>query len=296
MGVKRLVSADSESGKLPDVVLSNLDERNPNFVNGIKSQGLNGAQVPVMSGNGQASLINWRVDAGTGSEYAVHITSGPLFAGAGLIGLGADYGNKPALLVNNKASGAGVVIHNQSTVASGASGLFGLNSSPVQPFMRLQQEAGSARGVLFQMIGSTTNKDSHLFELQNFNGTVLTWMDNAGGQHFTEDSYFNESVISSDATANHHRFYGRAAASASGPWWPFEVAQEQNISYLRGGAATGTKGAESYSRTFMSMDSNTGAIGFFGVAPVSRRPLPSTGVTVEQIAQALTEIGIAYRS
>lgn len=63
--------------------------------------------------------------ANEGSQSSLHLPQGAGITGPYLIGIGNDNESSPGILVANKASGIGVKIHQQSTIAAATA--YGLN-------------------------------------------------------------------------------------------------------------------------------------------------------------------------
>lgn len=260
-----------------------------------------GSQVTIQKG--ASSYLNWMVD-GTGAGYGIHVTSAPNYAGSGLIGVGNDFGTGPGILVNNKAGGAGIILHNQTTVTGSASGFYGLQSSTTRPFARWQQEAGSAKGTLLQLISSAYTKANHLIEIQHQNARPLAWLDGSGQYHLEENTYGQQVQTLADANGVRLRMFARANTSGTGPWWPAELAQVQEKVYLRGAstAATDRTLDPTFNKTFMTMDTFTGNISFFnGTAPVARQAVPvaatdaaTTQALANSLRTALINLGLCY--
>ena len=84
-----------------------------------------------------------------GSKATMHLLMGEGFTGDYLIGIGNDFGNKPGMLIANKAQGMGLFINNQATLLGGAGyGLRVVNSAVNAPGASFQAlVAGAATAV-----------------------------------------------------------------------------------------------------------------------------------------------------
>lgn len=262
------------------------------------TRALDGSQIDVAKGD--TSYINWRA-TGSGAGYGIHLTSGPDFAGSGLIGLGVDYGTAPGLLVNNKAGGAGINLHNMASVYGSGVGFNGLQSNTSRELVRWQQEQGETRAPLAHLIATSTDDDAHLFEFaRGGTDTLTSWFDNRGRFHVRDIAGNNhKTTVDQDG----FRVLRNAGAPGSDQRWGSRITQSGNLVQF---LATGTAADESaltYDRKWLEYRMDFNQLGFFGVTPVSRQALGAAAVTedltavtalVNQLRTALINFGLGF--
>lgn len=233
-----------------------------------------GSQITVQKGS--TSYLNWVV-AGSGAGYGIHITSDPAYAGSGLIGVGNDYGTSPGILINNKAGGAGLSIHNQSTVTGTGVGFVALQSNTTREFARWEQQQGATRAPLAHLIATSTNDDARLFEFARGGTDTLTaWFDNRGRFH-VKDIGGNDHQTTVDQDG--FRILRNAGAPGSTLRWGSRVTQTTNFVQFLATQTAAAEGSLSFNRKYIEFRMDTNALGFFGVTPVNRQALGTVAAT-----------------
>lgn len=239
---------------------------------------------------GETSYLQWRVHKADATGYAIHLVPASDFAGSALIGIGNDFGTAPGMIINNRAGGSGLTIHNQSSVTGNAVGFKGLNTSTTNPLVTLQAEHGAGRGELLQMIGTTSDASAVIMSLKTNAGSTI--MDLSLQRFRLRSAQGGESRIV-HTTDMERRIYAPNGSSqfaaimekvgGTSGRWGIHVANR---------VSAGDIGTETHTPVLeiQSGGGGTTRMGFFGATPVSQPSVTGVRAGNTALASLLTQL------
>ncbi|MCS4275347.1 hypothetical protein M2390_000508 [Mycetocola sp. BIGb0189] len=267
--------------------------------------------------NGTTPLVDL-ID-NTGSASTIHLTSGPGFKGAYLMGIGNDYEDKPGLLIANKAKGVGFYLDNYPSATNSA--FFGAQNGGGSAFMDLFQNADNAEPVLRVRANPAikTKWAQSVFAAEDKLGSAFRVLTEGGiwAQRLVTVAPENGSDVaaqvlvtgapgvgSSQRSGTYHTINGETYLSATGQeskWFATRVWSTSDKLSFQGGGIRGDFGSNEGGAWTTALQINVhGQLGFFGAAPVSRVPvtpgwandLSTTIAQVNAIKGALINLGL----
>jgi hypothetical protein len=235
--------------------------------------------------------------ANASDQAAIHLTQGVGFTGAYLMGIGNDNGDKPGLLISNKAAGKGQVIKQNSTITSAtAYGLQVDQQSTQAAGVRLEMNVDGGADLL-QLLNLTTQASTatKLLYVGDSAGQigfirakdgVLQWQRNVRVTDNPADSAARYLEVSTSDGANSsatsknflgatsHTFF--TGTGSAGQYWPYRffgtgsTFSLQTAGALTAAAPTDPRPSEvSAWNSILAVKNNQ--LGFFGVTPVGKR-------------------------
>jgi hypothetical protein len=243
----------------------------------------------------------------SGSAATLHLSTGAGFSAPYLMGIGNDHGNKPGLLIANKAQGIGLYIDNHPGALG--QGIFGaqrsadagladfvasVTSSQPLVLIRLNNGVSPANA---QPLLSVRDVDGQSFKIRADRGIEayrnFTLLPEDGAAQGVEiiitDSPNKTPQTRSGVFITKSGIVSKAAANSSTEWFATRLfASGEILSLDAGGPAPFTSTAPSWSR-IIAITSNS-RLGFFGKTPVVK----PTGVTADatSILAALVALGL----
>jgi Collagen triple helix repeat (20 copies). len=226
-----------------------------------------GDPIPVAKSFGDDRPGVWEYTHNDDFGYLFHLLAGASFGTpASLIALGLDNGTGGGLLVANKASGVGVTIRQQATIANAAAyGLKVDGLSTVAPSVRIEQNVNGAADALQLLAFGAPTADQNLLLISAGGG-------NAGFIRAVDgriDWRRDVTVRDNGATASGVRVGENSAYATWGDvagYWSSHVKKGMDFYSPSGGGSLWRFAIET-GGSYMNI--RTGAAGAYGAAPTS---------------------------